>query len=428
MQLSPLQSRLAASLAASLLLLLLYLLLASPKFALAAELPLDSHQHSSRDLYQDSYRALEALSGAPESDVQQSSLYTPAFGLFEPSIVGRAAAGAISLQLDQPRAINVASGTTVCFVVEKSVLLGEPGSAVAARQQLKRANTDDGSKRLYLSANTCRQPLSSAGGDGSTPLQLILSVSNTTDGRCPSASNPPKDGQDKAFREGAVTYGVNATGDIYIGVTAPNASALAQGVYNVELAASRRDYFHQYGGGKKAMLLWMDSDSSSALLVTRNLTHKRSDIARIMGQDPPYELFVSNKNWTAMNGMRQSACGLRNSAQIVVDSSSSNRENSPARTMMTLRGPGGFPKQEFYFVALNASTTYTGILVKKPSVGARQTRQEDGGGGGGGGFASGSIVFAATDFDTVSGATKLGRAELEGARWLTPRQEPTAAS
>ena len=367
---SPLQSRLAASLAASLFVLALYLLLASPKLALAAELPLDSRQ------------AIDGPHG-PGREVQRETLYEPEFGLFEGGIVGRAPQGVIPLPLDQPRALNLQPGTTACYVVEKSALFGTAGS----KEPIE----------LYLSANTCQQPRSTARANGAPPPQLILSVSNSTEAGCPKASTPLKGGQDKAFEEGAVTYSVNATGDIYVGVTALNVSAGTQGIYNFEVAASLGQFLHQYNEERTAELLWMDSDSSSALLVTRNLTDEVGEIERIMSQEPPYELFVSNKNWTSMNGMRHSACGLQNSAQIMANSRSNGALNSPVRTTMTLRGPGGLPKQQFYFVALNASTTYTGILVKKARGDVAGKRQD------GGGSAGGSTVFAATDFDTVSG-------------------------
>ena len=81
----------------------------------------------------------------------------------------------------------------------------------------------------------------------------------------------------------------------------------------------------------------------------------------------------------------------------MANSASNNNLNSPVKTAMTLRGPGGFPKQQFYFVALNESTTYTGILVKKANVTAHEKRQAESTAG------PGSVVFRATEFNTMSG-------------------------
>jgi len=396
MQLSPLQSRLVASLAASIFLLILYLLLVSPRLAFAAEIPLDSYQPivAARDI----------------DNALQDALYEPEFELFDRSLLGRAPPGVETLHLDQPRALNLEPGTTACYVVEKAVLQGNAASGNTPREEMKREalpDDDTGSDSstpsgkptgtLYLSANTCRQPRA-AGSKANAPApQLIISVSNSTLAGCPKASKPLRDDRDKVFEEGAVTYSVNATGDIYIGITAPNVSTDFQGVYNYEVAASLEDYFHRYDDQGNSELLWMDSDSSSALLVTRPLSQSKGDITRIMSQEPPYELFVSNKNWTDMNGMMHSACGLQRSAQIMANSASNNNLNSPVKTAMTLRGPGGFPKQQFYFVALNESTTYTGILVKKANVTAHEKRQAESTAG------PGSVVFRATEFNTMSG-------------------------
>ncbi|KAJ6438669.1 calcium permeable channel [Purpureocillium lavendulum] len=396
MQLSPLQSRLVASLAASIFLFVLYLLLVSPRLAFAAEVPLNS------------YEAIVALSRT--DDDLQGALYEPEFELFDRSIIGRAPPGVEPLQLDQPKALNLQPGSTACYMVAGTLLQGNAASGGTPREEIKReASPDEGgdgdsstppgkpTRRLYLSANTCRQPRAVGPKEKNLPPQLILSVSNSTAAGCPKASNPLRDGRDKVFEEGAVVYNLTATGDIYIGITAPNVSSEFQEVYNFEVAASTDDFFHKYVEQDNSELLWMDSDSSSALLVTRNLTNSKGDIRRIMSQDLPYDLYVSNKNWTDMNGMTHSACGLQRSAQIMANSASNNNLNSPVKTAMTLRGPGGFPKQQFYFVALNESTDYTGILVRKANITAHEKRQA------GGATGPGSIVYGATDFNTKSG-------------------------
>ncbi|POR33354.1 Calcium influx-promoting protein ehs1 [Tolypocladium paradoxum] len=394
MQLSPLQSRLAASLAASLFLLVLYLLLLSPNFALAAELPLDSHE-----LVDAPYEIGDAFQG-PET-------YEPEFDLFDRSIIGRAPPGVATLENNKPKALNLQPGTTACYMVERSAIFGTDGSGNARRADGQKDGSSTGgtpsrpsdkaSKTLYLSANACLQPRFAGSDDKiSSPPQLILSVSNSTEAGCQKLSKDPKDAGVRLFEEGAAMYSLNTTGDIYVGITAPNVSSDFQGVYNFEVAASLTDYFHRYQKRDAAELLWMDSDSTSALLVTRNLTENKADIQRIMDQEPPYELFVSNKDSTATDGLKHSACGLQHTAQITANHLSNSNLNSPVRTGMTLRGPGSFPKQQFYFVSLNASSSYTGILVKRSNVSAHEKRQV-------GDFGPGSVVFEATEFQTVSG-------------------------
>ena len=144
-------------------------------------------------------------------------------------------------------------------------------------------------------------------------------------------------------------------------------------MYNFEVAASLTDYFHRYQKGDTAELLWMDSDSTSALLVTRDLTENQADVPWIMDQEPPYELFVSNKGSTATDGLRHSACGLKHIAQITANNLSNKLPNSPVRTAMTLRGAGGLPKQQFYFVSLNGEL----ILLWNPRQEAERYRPRE---------------------------------------------------
>jgi calcium channel MID1 len=65
----------------------------------------------------------------------------------------------------------------------------------------------------------------------------------------------------------------------------------------------------------------------------------------------------------------------------------------------TTRGPGGFAKQQFYLEGLNASSSYSGILVQTKnttnSTSSKHKRATSVGGGG--------IVFHATSFNTSGG-------------------------
>ncbi|ODA77376.1 hypothetical protein RJ55_07004 [Drechmeria coniospora] len=382
MQLSPLQSRLAASLAASLFILALYLLLFSPHVAFAAELPALDPYHS-------------LITADELGDILPGAHYDAELDLFDRSITGQVPDGVFVLELNKPRALNLSPGTTACYLVQKNTLssMGASGSTNKSEE----AHGDG--VHLYLSANTCLQPSSSDTTSKPTLApQLMLFISNSSLAGCPKdSSKAPKEGEGKIFVEGAVMYGVNATGEVYIGITAPNVSADFRGVYNFEVAASLDGYFHRFEKQTTSELLWMDSDSTSALLVTRNLTENIDDVQRILSQEPPYELFVTNKNSNATDGLKHSVCGLKHTAQIVADYRSNSKLSGSVRTALTLRGPGGFPKQQFYFVALNASSTYDGILVKKANATAKEKRQNGGVSG------VGSVIFKATEFHTVSG-------------------------
>ncbi|RCI13672.1 hypothetical protein L249_5455 [Ophiocordyceps polyrhachis-furcata BCC 54312] len=378
--------RLARSRAASLALLLLLLVTVSSSAAEIAAIPATA----------DVAFALADIDGHPQTEPTYNSKFFPLVG----GIVGRAPAGLSTLTKNRPTALNLQPGTTICYLVQRSDMFGDDvGGIPRPGRNPSQPNAEARPKTLYISSNTCLQP-SADGKKADLPPQLTLSVSNSSETACRAqAAPPPKDGESKAFSEGAVTFSLNMTGDLFVGITAPNLSADFRGIYNFELGASPDDFLHKYGGDDRSELLWIDSDSSSAILATRNLTEDESEIKRIMNQALPYELYVSNDEAPSSAGLRHSFCGLRNTAQIRASQSSNSEPNSPVKTVITRRGPGGFPKQQFHFVSLNASAKYTGILVKKPredSLAKRQDGAPDG--------SPGSVVFRSTEFETNTGS------------------------
>ena len=388
MRLSPLQSRLAASLAATLMLVALYLMLSWPRLAMATEVPVPA------GIVLDDPNELRG-------DLQPS--YEPEFALFDRSIVGRAPAGVTALVDNVPEALNLQPGTTACYLVAKSTIFGDDSAGSRLRRDDESDGDDDDyttpTKTVYLSANTCLQPhWAKEGTAKSTPPQLSLIVSQSTQGVCPTLSDTAAGVQRHTFQDGAVMLSVNATKDVYITVAAPNVTADWDGVYNFELAASTDDYYYTFDTADGAELLWMDSDSSSVLLVTKNLTENSDKTQQIMKEDPPYELFVENSNRGDTNGLRRSVCGLNNNAQILANGAGNGMLHELVQTRMTTRGPGGFPKQQFYFEGLNASSSYTGVLYKPSSSSSNAKRDGQRGGGG--------TLFVPTQFQTSSGKSQ----------------------
>ncbi|OAA52042.1 hypothetical protein NOR_00635 [Metarhizium rileyi] len=383
MQLSLLQSRLIASLAATLCLVALYLLLSWPKGALASELPLDSSS---------SWPDLAIVD--TDRHERETSPYEPVFSLFTRSIVGRAQ-DITPLQNHRPLGLNIGPGSLpVCYIIKRGSLESSGPEAISG------SNTT-----VYISANTCLQPTIKAGKKPSSPGQLTLLVSNNTDAGCPQITTTSngieaKGFTVKTFTEGAVTLNINSTNDIYVAIYAPKVTDDLEGPYNFEIAASNTTYFHQYEQGGDKTLLWMDSDSTSALLVTRNLTADVSDPRRVMSEDPPYQLYVSGQDAPYLDGMRHSACGLQNNALIGANNQRSANNIGMIKTAMTLRGPGGLPKQQFYVVGLNATSAYSGVLIKPANITVNSRQLID----------SekvpekpGSIVFQTTAFQTNAG-------------------------
>lgn len=405
MQLSPLQSRLVASLAATFCLLVLFSLLLVPKGAVAHEFLHESFLTSST---RPDLASFEEDGHSPDSQI---SSYEPILNFLGRSILGRAG-DTIPLENDKPLAFNIQpGGAPICYIIKK----GSLGNSTSQGKQVQPRQTDDDNNErtgqevknatIYISANTCLQPIVQSGGKRSKPPQLILFLSNGTEAGCPQVTSNPKGHLARGFtshtfEEGAVRVSANATSDIYIGLYAPNITDSFEGSYDYQVAASSTEYFHQYQSNETegAKLLWMDSDSTAALLITRNLTTEASEARRIWSEDPPYQLYVSGQDWPMLDGLHHSACGLERNALVGANKEGTAKNNGMVKTSMTLRGPGGMPKQQFYVVGLNATTSYSGVLVQPANVTVNSKRQANGGGQSL--RKPGSVVFQGTTFQT----------------------------
>ncbi|KAL2163166.1 hypothetical protein VTH06DRAFT_7002 [Thermothelomyces fergusii] len=381
MRLSPLQSRLVASLAASCLLILPYLILFLPSFALAAELN-DAFPAVSDDLdFSINHAALSP----------RDPMYEPEFSAFDRSITGRAPEGATPLTNNVPLPMNIEPGSTQVFVFvlpsgsleeedgRRHELRGEHDvsqTASAGANAAEQANDtfEDGQdigkrkakQTVYISANTCDRPLPADPSKTTQDApQLTLFVSTSTENQSPGP-HADKGSQDVVvFKEGAVMYSFDTDREVYLGVYAPNVSdSFSARLYNVQVAVSMDGYYFSYDDHDDADLIWVDSDSQGALLITHNLTDSTDPKvqAEIM-KTQPYVLFAHNKKDRAINGLKYSYCGLYTHAQIAA--TKDDRATTPlVRTSMTKRGPGNLPKQQFFFTNLNSSAEYFGILAE----------------------------------------------------------------
>ncbi|KAH6963481.1 stretch-activated Ca2+-permeable channel component-domain-containing protein [Fusarium avenaceum] len=336
-------------------------------------------------------------------------LYEPNFAPFDRSIIGRAQADQPLLTNNGPDSRSIIPGGTVCYVVDKKTLFGDDkrddadGSTdvymESGHQNVRRAKT----KTVYISANTCSRPtLKSKDKNGkfeSTP-QISLYTSTTSKVKCPTFGNYNKSNPDLKkipFMEGAVTLTMNATDDIYISVVAPNLTQKYDGEWSYQVAISFDEYYHNYDAQNgTARLLLMDSDSTSALLVTSNLTQDSSKTQQIMKTPPPYQIFVGDEKSRSIDGLRHSACGLTRSAEIWANGERTGRHNDMVTTGVTTRGPGKLPKQQFLIAGLNHSTTYSGILFKMPDKNSKRDTKSGQTIGGGG------TIYRATTFQTSS--------------------------
>jgi calcium channel MID1 len=390
------------------LLLLLYLALFSPNFALAAELE----------------QALPVVSddGDILSDTAMRSLdstYEAEFSPFDRSIIGRAPEGVTSLTNNEAMPMNVDKGTTQRFVFALPAVSGRgadegrlelraeqngsqeqnagAGADVGEHEVARETEEQNLAKRqtsrtVYISANTCEQPQPvDPSKTTQDPPQLTLYVSTSAENQAPGPLADSASQTLVQFNEGAAMFNFTTNREVYIGIHAPNVSDVFSGIYNVRVAASTDNFYYSYDEKDDADLIWLDSDSQGALLITHNLTDKADPTieAKIMSTQP-YVLFAHNKKDRGINGIKYSYCGLQSHALIAA--TRDGRQLSMVRTGMTKRGPGNLPKQQFFFNGLNSSSEYIGILARDGDPSGKSAAAAGAGG----------QVFKATSFSTKS--------------------------
>lgn len=415
MQLSPLQSRLAASLMATTLLLVVYLFFFFPQFATATELDgaspnnVDDNGGWVNDRAGDDVEfSEETMSAIDVGGIE----YEPEFALFDRSIIGRAPAGVTGVTNNDPQSSNIQPGQTMYYVFEMSSVDDTDTSGSSRLRELRRdfngsqtvpedvedpasGNTEivrrqEATRTLWISANTCQQP-SRISPDQTTmdPPQLSLFVSKSSD------NTEPGPGQDDVefipFDEGAVMFNTALSEDVYFSVHAPEVSSEFFSTalpYNFEIAASYDESYHTVADSSDSQLIWVDSDATGALLTTRNLTSSPDQVLKTN----PYLLFANNKEDLRINGLHSSYCGLNNVAQIRVPQ---NGLSGQITTGLKQGGQGNLTKQEFYVGGLNASSEYVAILVRNPDTTSSSTTIKKRNGPGGGG-----VVFSQTELST----------------------------
>ncbi|KAH6648916.1 stretch-activated Ca2+-permeable channel component-domain-containing protein [Truncatella angustata] len=417
MQLSPLQSRLVASIAASFVIFVIYVFLFPPQFALAAEIAfdrgsdvVDAWAFMDEEREEEKEEGKEGREEEDETLELRSPTYEPDFGLFDRSIIGKALAGVTSLTNNEKRNLNLNEGTSVAFVFEVASISGREADHSGVSELRKRTDGTQGpdaleddengeevaelrpraTKTLWISANTCLQPdRPEANSTAMDPPQLTLYVSTSTKNDSPGPGAPPDEQKTVVFKEGAVMYNTTFTDDVYFTVTAPNVSEwFTSYLYNVDVAASVDQSYHTYDETSDPDLVWVDSDAGAALLMTGNLTNSSAVIL----SRAPYTMFAFPQGDVTVNGVRNSYCGLKEYAAI--GGSKSTLPTNMLSTGLTRRGEGNVTKQEFFITGLNKSSIYEAILVQEPDTGSLSTRDNVAGGGG--------VVFRQTEFDTKS--------------------------
>ncbi|TVY86660.1 Calcium influx-promoting protein [Lachnellula willkommii] len=404
-KLSPLQSRLAASLIASLLLLLLYFTFASPHFAYAADVDSirpEDHNH-------------ERLLERPFLDVDMEDLawgeisYEAEFVGVDRGIIGRAPTGNEPKEVINNRleSINIALGQTVSYMFSNASLYGEKSTTKAflsplqiqgrdfeedelgddsresGELKLKARQSGSNFRTLYISVTACVQPTALDTSTQVPPPQLQLYVSQSANNTNPGPGTSPQDMIE--LEGGYVMHALNATGDVYFGVFGNNntQTAYTDHPWEVEIAASIDAPYHYYYDSSDNLSL-VDSDTGSALLLAGNpmkLDGNGQNYAKWMDVSTPFSLFARDINDQSIIGLENSYCAwTKGEPAIQIGSSVAKRD------------VGQLPDEQFYVQGLSGGSKYRAALA----MNGNSTNSGSGIVGGGG------IVFRATNFSTLS--------------------------
>jgi calcium channel MID1 len=425
-KLSPLQSRLAASLIASVMLVLIYFAFMSPHFAYAADvdsiLPED-HNH-------------ERLLGRPvlDFDFEELELREPTYEAqfigVDRAIIGRATTEPITLTNNGMQETNIPQGQLMSFMFSNASLWGPLSpinsglpSQIVLNGKVKRRmdeteslddedeedeDTEDpedyeelklrarqsnsGSQRLlYITVTACKQPTSNTTTNPPPQLQLYVSVDQ--DNPTPGPGQSPQ--QEIPLVGGYAIYSVNATGNVYIGVYGENVNTTYTGVWDAQIAASIDQPYHYFWNSSDPNLFLVDSDSNSALLYTGSLVQESSNTtigeAWMDMSPPPFTVFASDASDNSIIGLQNSYCGLQTKAQI--SASQPGQTSTDITTRMTDIGNGNLPKQQFYLTGLGPGKTYNIALAVNGTVASGNSA-----------VGAGGQVFQMTSFTTLSSA------------------------
>jgi calcium channel MID1 len=396
-KLSPLQSRLAASLIASILVLALYFAFSLPQFAYAADVDSIGREDHNR----------ERLLDMPflEVDIEELDLrevgYEAEFLGVDRGIIGRAPTANEPTALINNRMdlTNVEQGQLVSYSFLNASVFGalspnttglpspvrirdfhtelgeettldrgldwmdeEDEGNTQDRELKARQSTSADYRTVWITVNACVQPQPIINTTTDPPPQLELYVSQSAKNTNPGPTQDSSTQQMITLENGAGMIAVNATGDVYIGLYGANTTAYKD-VWSAQIAASIDAPYHYYNNGTYTNLYLVDSDSSSALLITGNLTNEPSNSSvyqQWMESNPPFVVFGINQDDTSLNGLQNSYCALQQQATIGPTLAAGDANSVQAG--ITTRG-NGQPKQQFYINNLSKGTTYNAVLA-----------------------------------------------------------------
>lgn len=305
--------------------------------------------------------------------------YVGEFAYFEPSLIGRAPEGVEELKNGEKKNMESGPGTTKHFVLEKSELRRRENTIRAntfTDESPRQDNTTSGTEAemekrqsgttVYISINTCRQPIPDVPIMIDPPPQLQLYISTSTDNQQPGpGSNASLVVQPIELQGGAATFSFQTNSDVYIGVFAPNLTKGWTGSYGYEVAASTERFYHNYDD-TDPFLFMIDTDSESGLFITHNITTKENDTQAIdkwlQVPSVPFSMYMFPKLSWGAKGFEHSFCGIKESFE--------SNTTSPVKvdSSMTKKYGGTLPKAQFHVQGLQKNTTYVGFLLMDGNV------------------------------------------------------------
>ena len=325
--------------------------------------------------------------GVGETDTGASEDYAPDFAYLDRSLIGRQAPDVDKLTNNEQVQKEIAAEATLYFVLEQSQLrlrraddasldsLQARGtvnvSGQEAEEQREFGDIEDADHRLekrqdttriWISANTCRQPMPDEVGmrkPNSHP-QLVMYVSTSRDNQKPgpdSTKNLATNITGVLFDSGYGVFELNTTSDIYIGISAPKLDAGWTGSWQFELAASTDGPYHSYND-TNPFLFMIDTDSDSALFITSPLaTSNDTDVVDQWREQNPFNMYAFQAgDYTSITGMEHSYCALKEQFNL------NSTKNFTVTSSITTKFDD-LPKSQFHVQGLDAGKSYNGFVV-----------------------------------------------------------------
>jgi calcium channel MID1 len=333
-------------------------------------------------------------------DRGESDGYEPDFAYLDRSLIGRQADVLEQLINNEGMQKDINPEETIHFMFEKGQLrlrsaLDVPMEALEARgtdNASDEAGLEDdvapgtegktmgqkvgelekrqsGRSRVWLTANTCRQPMPNGNTTDAMKNhpQLVMYVSTSPRNKQPgpdATQNTLTNITGVLFDGGYASFELNTTSDVYIGIGAPKLEEDWFGSWHFELAASTDGPYHNHNESDP-FLYMIDTDSESTLFITYDLgdSNRTEDVDKWREQNPFHMYAFPDGEWTPITGLERSYCALKEQFNV------NTTRNFTIDTSITTKFSGDdfMPKSQFHVRNLQAAKTYNGFVVVEGS-------------------------------------------------------------